>query len=183
MLHTTSFTTPLKGQRAYTTFQLAISIPAVIDSPAMGALPEQDVRISHAGSTTSPPENLMSPRRLSEAAVTSCGAMRTPMDYVLGDDQDALNALKRAEEMYRQTDPSTSKPHDPDARERAQDTLTQAEQPDAGDRTIRPSRTPTASASIVPVPRQDVAHNGGEQMSSMWDPDDEEFDRWPGQET
>jgi hypothetical protein len=170
----------------------------VIDSPAMGpnysspeigpdtdppALPEQDVCITQAGLTTSPPENLMSPRRLSEAAVTSCGAMRTPMAYVSEDNQDALSALKRAEKMYRQTDPSSLKPRDPDAQERVQDTLTQTEQPDVGDRTIRPSRTPTASASIVLAPRQALAHNGGEQMSSMWDPDDEEFDRWPGQET
>jgi hypothetical protein len=168
----------------------------VIDSPAMGpnssspelghdspALPEQNVCISQAGFTTSPPENLMSPRRLSEAAVTSCGAMRTPMAYVTENNQDALSALKRAEEMYRQIDPSSLRARDPDAQERAQDTLMQAEQPDAGDRTIRPLRTPTASASIAPAPHQDLAHNSGEQMSSMWDPDEEEFDRWPGQET
>jgi hypothetical protein len=116
----------------------------------------------------------MSPRRLSEAAVTSCGAMRTPMAYVTEDNQDALSALRRAEEMYRQIDPSSLRARVPDAQERAQD---------AGDRTIRLLHTPTASASIVPAPRQDLAHNGGEQMSSMWDPDDEEFDRWPGQET
>jgi hypothetical protein len=116
----------------------------------------------------------MSPRRLSEAAVTSCGAMRTLMAHVTEDNQDALSALKRAEEMYRQIDPSSLRARVPDAQERAQD---------AGDRTIRPLHTPTASASIVPAPRQDLAHDGGEQMSSMWDPDDEEFDRWPGQET
>jgi hypothetical protein len=151
--------------------------------PDPPALPEQDICISQAAFMTSPPENLVSPRRLSEAAVTSCGAMRTPMAYVTEDDQDALSALKRAEEMYRQIDPNSLRTRDPDVQERAQDTLMQAEQPDAGDRTIRSLRTPTASASIVPAPHQDLAHNGGEQMSSIWDPDDEEFDRWPGQET
>jgi hypothetical protein len=151
--------------------------------PDLPDLPEQDICIYQAGFTTSPPENLMSPRRLSEAAVTSFGAMCTPMAYVTEDNQDALSALKRAEDMYRQIDPRSLRALDTDAQERAQNTLVQAEQSYAGDRTVRPLRTPTASASIVPAPRQDLAHNGGEQMSSMWDPDDEEFDRWPGQET
>jgi hypothetical protein len=125
----------------------------------------------------------MSPQRLSDAAITSCGAMRTSTSHVSEGSQDALSALKRAEAMYRQAEPIFSKPYDSDDRGCAKDVLMQAEQFDAGDDTVRPMRAPLAPASIVPAPHKALVSSGGEQQASMWDPDDKEFDRWPGQET
>lgn len=145
--------------------------------------PDKDACLHAKDSTSSLPENLVSPQRLSDAAITSCGAMRTSMVHVSEGRKDALSALKRTKELYRQTGANSSEPCKSDGLGRAQDVLMQVEQLDAGDRTHLPIRTPTAPASIVPAPQHDLTYNEHEQQATIWDPDDEEFDRWPGQET
>jgi hypothetical protein len=122
----------------------------------------------------------MSSQRLSEPVITNSGAMRVSTAQVPEGNEDALNALKRTEEMYRTPANYSSKPCDAGNQQCIEE---RSERLNIGEATLRPAHASTASVSTMPVSQQAPTNNGGAQLASMWDPDDEEFDRWPGQET